>query len=328
MSAEPLPGKDERASSTPATKPRRPSARDPASAYRRIALLLILLVLVPSGLLISVGFILLFRGSPDWNLVLGILVILFCGLLATGTTLVWVFMYKEQSLSQLQTDFVSKISHELKTPLTSIRLFAETLKMRRGSEEQLAECLDLLASETERLTGRIDRLLDWGRMEAGRKVYDLRRDDVGPAVREAVEGFAPLRLQGDAHVELEVAEGLPRVMLDRPAFVDALQNLLANAWKYGGRPRHITVRAAPSEDRREVRVSVSDNGEGIPEEEHKRIFQRFYRRDDRLSRMSEGSGLGLAIVAHVVRGHRGQIILESAVGKGSTFTIELRARDR
>jgi two-component system phosphate regulon sensor histidine kinase PhoR len=232
-----------------------------------------------------------------------------------------VFIYKETNLSQLQTDFVSKVSHELKTPLTSIRMFAETLKMKRGSPEQTDECIDLLCRETERLAERIDRLLEWGRMEAGRKIYDLRPVNVGDAVREAIDHFSPLQLQADGEVDVSIAPDLPEAMLDRPAFVTAVTNLLSNAWKYGGRPRRIAVRVDRDDDGKTIRVRVRDNGEGIPSSEHKRIFQKFYRRDDRLSRMQEGSGLGLAIAAHVVRGHRGTIAVESEPTKGATFVI-------
>ncbi len=307
-----------------APRARRPGARDPAAAYRRIAWLLIALVLVPSGLLIAIGTILLVRGTPDWNLILGLLVLLFCGLLATGTTLVWVFIAKETGLSQLQTDFVSKVSHELKTPLTSIRLFVETLKLKRAqSPEQVDECLDLLARETDRLSQRIDQLLEWGRMEGGRRVYDLRAEDIGAVVREAVDHFAPLQLQGDATVNMQVPDDLPRVAMDRPALVMAILNLLSNAYKYGGSPRVIDVEVEAVDDRKAVEIRVRDNGDGIPRHEHKRIFQKFYRRDDRLSRKQEGSGLGLSIVAHVVRGHRGDVRVESEPGHGATFSIEL-----
>lgn len=307
-----------------AARPRRPGPRDPVSAYRRIAWLLILLVLVPSGLLIVIGTILLVRGTPDWNLVLGILVLLFCGLLATGSTLVWVFIAKETGLSQLQTDFVSKVSHELKTPLTSIRLFVDTLKLKRTTNPaQIDECLDLLARETDRLTQRIEQLLEWGSMEAGRRVYTLAPDDLGEVVREAVTHFAPLQLQGDAEVSVVIEPGLPKALVDRPPMVMAILNLLSNAYKYGARPRKIDVKVALSPDRKRVCASVHDNGEGIPLVEHKRIFQKFYRRDDRLSRKEEGSGLGLAIVSHVVRGHRGEVKVDSAPGQGATFTIAL-----
>lgn len=306
---------------------RQPSARDPAAAYRRIAWLLILFVLLPSALLIVVGILLFFiQRSRDWDLVLGILVLLFCGLLATGTTLVWVFMAKEQNLSQLQTDFVSKVSHELKTPLTSIRLFVDTLKLRRAQNPELMdECLTLLARETERLTERIDQLLEWGRMEAGRRVYDLQLLNPSLITQEAIEQFEPLPLIPKAQIEFEANSAIPLALIDRNAWITAVHNLLSNATKYGGSPPHIRVRLKISHQGRKVSLYVTDNGDGIPKSEHKRIFQKFYRRDDRFSRTTEGSGLGLAIVAHIVRGHRGRIHVESEVGHGATFCIEIPA---
>ncbi len=327
LSTEARPGSPNRPSlEVTLGRARRPGARDPAAAYRRIAWLLILLVLVPSGLLIVIGSILLVRGRADWNLVLGILVLTFCGLLATGSTLVWVFIAKETGLSQLQTDFVSKVSHELKTPLTSIRMFVETLRMKRATNpEQVDECLDLLARETNRLTERIEQLLEWGKMEAGRRVYDLRPGDLGDAVQEALEHFAPVRLQGDAEVSVTIPESLPKVPMDRSAVIMAVLNLLSNAYKYGGRPRRIDLSVDVVDNGKAVEIRVKDNGEGIPPLEHKRIFQKFYRRDDRFSRAQEGSGLGLSIVTHVVRGHRGECRVESEIGKGSTFVLEFPA---
>ena len=304
---------------------RRPGPRDPAAAYRRIAWLLIALLLLPSGLLIAIGTILMVKGgSPDWNVVLGTLTLVFCGLLATGSVLVWVFIARETGLSQLQTDFVSKVSHELKTPLTSIRLFVETLRLRRTQDpEKVQQCLDLLSQETERLTERIDQLLEWGRMEGGRKVYDLQRDDVNAVVQESVEHFSPAKLQGDAQLEVHLGEGLPPALIDRPALSSAILNLLSNAYKYGGRPRHITLTTELVDH--EVYIRVKDNGPGIPLLEHKRIFQKFYRRDDRLSREQEGSGLGLAMVAHIVKGHKGHVEVDSDLGNGATFSLVLPA---
>ncbi len=309
----------------PKSKTRRPGPRDPAAAYRRIAALIFMLVLLPSMLLIAIGSILVVKRSPDWNTLLGILVLVFCGLLATGSTLVWVFTAKQTSLSQLQTDFVSKVSHELKTPLTSIRLFVETLRLRRTQDpQQIDQCLELLDKETKRLTERIDQLLEWGRMEGGRRVYDLQADDVSAVVAEALEHFSPRNLQGDAEITVKLAQGLPPVLVDRPALSSAVLNLLSNAYKYGGRPRRIELETEQVGD--EVLIRVRDHGSGIPMLEHKRIFQKFYRRDDRLSREQEGSGLGLAMVAHVIKGHRGRVEVESAEGSGSTFTLVLPTR--
>ncbi|HEV3190000.1 MAG TPA: ATP-binding protein, partial [Polyangiaceae bacterium] len=194
----------------------------------------------------------------------------------------------------------------------------------QGDAVTQAKCLDALERETERLTQLIERLLDWGRMEAGRKQFDLREERVIDIVDKAVRTFAPLR---ERHPELdfatEVEENLPPVQADREAMVDAIGNLLANAIKYGGVPPIVRLRAARAPEA--VAIEITDNGEGIEHGEHRRIFQKFYRIDDRLSREREGSGLGLAIVKHIVRAHRGRIQLDSAIGKGSTFRILLPA---
>jgi two-component system phosphate regulon sensor histidine kinase PhoR len=291
--------------------------------YRRIVQLLVYLVIVPTVLLLLVGLVLMFLGNV-FNVLFGVLTVCFVLVAVTGIVLVLVFLRREANLSELQADFVSKVSHELRTPLTSIRLFAETMARAPGDRAVQDKCLEALGVETERLTRRIERLLDWGRMEAGRKQFEMHDETVTAIVDDAVATFAPLRHPRPALTfSTDVAPGLPRVHVDRPALVDALVNLLGNAVKYGGEPPVVTLRARPLPGA--VAIEVSDNGEGIPRGEHGRIFDKFYRIDDRLSRAREGSGLGLAIVKHIIRAHRGRIQLDSATGKGSTFRIVLPA---
>jgi two-component system phosphate regulon sensor histidine kinase PhoR len=289
--------------------------------YRRIVQLLVYFVIVPTVLILLIGIVLMFLGNLV-NLLFGVVTVSFVLVVVTGVTLVLVFLRREANLSELQADFVSKVSHELRTPLTSIRLFVETLARSRGDVSTEDKCIDALGKETERLTQLIERLLDWGRMEAGRKQFDLHSERVEDIFEETMEAFRPLR---DRHPELdfavEVAPNLPRVDADLEAMVDALGNLLSNALKYGGTPPLVRLRARRLHDG--VAFEVSDNGEGIPHGEHRRIFDKFYRIDDRLARMREGSGLGLAIVKHIVRAHRGRIQLESSSGAGSTFRIVL-----
>jgi two-component system, OmpR family, phosphate regulon sensor histidine kinase PhoR len=289
--------------------------------YRRIVQLLVYLVIVPTVLLLLVGIVLMCLGNV-FNVLFGLLTVSFVLVAVTGIVLVLVFIRREANLSELQADFVSKVSHELRTPLTSIRLFVETLGRARGDKATEDKCIEALERDTLRLTRRIERLLDWGRMEAGRKLFEMQEMSVEDVVSEAVESFSPMR---ERHPELdfavEVQPGLPKVTVDVSAMVDALGNLLSNAVKYGGTPPRVrlAVRGAPHG----IAFEVSDNGEGIPRDEHRRIFGKFYRIDDRLSREREGSGLGLAIVKHVVRAHLGRVQVESAQGSGSTFRIEL-----
>lgn len=289
--------------------------------YRRIVLLLVALVIVPSVLLSSVGVALLVLGDARANLLLGILVLSFTSAVITGVVLIWVFVRRDARLGELQADFVSKVSHELRTPLTSIRMYTETLALRRGNPEIERRSIEALTKESKRLQDLIDRLLDWGRMESGRRVYEMAPVAVASLVEDAVSAFEPLREQKGVHLEVELPPSLPEVVWDRGAVQDALLNLLSNAFKYGGDPPAVVVSVQCDDD--DVRISVRDDGPGIDKSEHARIFQKFYRIDDRLAREREGSGLGLAIVQHVMRAHDGHVEVESAIGRGSTFTLVL-----
>jgi two-component system phosphate regulon sensor histidine kinase PhoR len=158
-------------------------------------------------------------------------------------------------------------------------------------------------------------------MESGRRVFVKRETDAGKVVEAAIQSFEPVRERRGVELEVKVEPNLPIIIADHDALVDAVVNLLSNAYKYGGEPRRIGVSATSNEGR--VRISVKDNGGGIARTEHKRIFQKFYRVDDRLARQKEGSGLGLAIVDHIVRAHGGRVELESQLGAGSTFSLVL-----
>lgn len=285
-------------------------------------MLLLLLVVVPTFLLIAVGVVLLFVGDYAVNVIIGILVLALSGTAAAGVILVWVFVRREANLSALQSDFVSKVSHELRTPLTSIRLFTETLALRRGDPVAEGRCIEALGREATRLQELIDRLLDWGRMESGRFEYTMRPSSVRGIVSTALAASESHLHHRGTELSTELPDPGLTVVADQGSMVDALVNLLSNASKYGGGK----VSVAVTENAGEVRICVSDNGPGIAKTEHQRIFQKFYRVDDRLSRAREGSGLGLAIVKHVMRAHQGKVEVESAPGKGSTFSLVLPSR--
>ena len=291
--------------------------------YRRIVQLLVYLVIFPTVLLLSIGIISMFLEGRI-NLLLGLLIVTFVAVVGIGVVLVIVFVSRQANLSELQADFVSKVSHEFRTPLTAIKLFAETIERSHGDRATQDKCLHLLLEESERLSRLIERLLDWGRMEEGRKLYDLQPESVELLVDDALVAFEHATYQSDLSISKEIAPNLPKVMVDRAAMADALANLLSNALKYGGTPPHIVIKAYV-DSRGDVVVEVKDNGDGIELSEQRRIFDKFYRIDDRLSRTREGSGLGLAIVKHVARAHDARIVLTSSKGHGSTFAIVLSA---
>ena len=289
--------------------------------------LLVYLVIVPMVLLLTLGIVTLVIGQAGFDLLLGILMVSFVAAVSTGVVLVLVFIRREANLSELQADFVSKVSHELRTPLTAVRLFAETIERSKDDPKTTEECVRMLAQETEKLSRRIERLLDWGRMEAGRKLFDMKPTPVLEIVKSATDAFSPLRSDDKLVFESQVDDGLPDVLVDRDAMTDAIVNLLSNARKYGGTPPIVSLHVY-RDPKGSVVFEVTDNGAGIPRGEHARIFDKFYRIDDRLSRTREGSGLGLAIVKHIVRAHKGRVVVESGAGKtgqttGSTFRILL-----
>ncbi len=277
-------------------------------------------------LLLTLGIVTMIIGQAGFDLLLGILMVSFVAAVSTGVVLVLVFIRREANLSELQADFVSKVSHELRTPLTAIRLFAETIERSQDDPKTTEECVQMLALETEKLSRRIERLLDWGRMEAGRKFFDMQPTPVLEIVKSVTDAFSPLRTDAHLVFDAQVDGDLPDVLVDRDAMTDAIVNLLSNARKYGGTPPIVSLHAYVDAKGR-VAFEVTDNGAGIPSALHRRIFDKFYRIDDRLSRAREGSGLGLAIVKHIVRAHNGRVVVESVTGKGlktgSTFRILL-----
>ena len=297
------------------------AGEDNTRGFKRIILLLIWLVIVPTALLLAMAILMLVFYQSELDVLYGLLAIGLVGMFVTGAVLSLVFLRREAKLSRLQLDFVSKVSHELRTPLTSIRMFVEMLQQEGHDPEETKICLDVLQKETLRLSDRIERLLDWGRMEAGRKVYELQPVDPHRLVEEAVRQFEASHLGLALHVKVDVAPELPEVAADVHAMTDALVNLLSNAVKYAGSDATIELRATLGS--RGVRFSVVDDGPGIPTGEHNHIFQKFYRANDLLSREVEGSGLGLAIVRHVTQGHGGRVELVSEVDQGAAFTIVL-----
>jgi two-component system phosphate regulon sensor histidine kinase PhoR len=229
-------------------------------------------------------------------------------------------------LSEMKSDFVSNVSHELRTPLASIRMFAELLSLGRApSLDKAKEYGEYIDAESRRLSRLIDNILDFARIESGRKTYQLARGDLTEVVAAVVRTFeVRLRQAGFTLTFTPPANALPLLDLDPDAIGQALHNLLDNAVKYSGDSRAIEVSVA--QDQEEAVVAVRDHGIGIPRSEQLKIFERFHRVSTGLVHDVKGSGLGLAIVRHIVEAHRGRLQLVSSPGEGSTFTMRLPLR--
>lgn len=289
---------------------------------RRVYPLIIGFVIVPAAMMLTVGILILVLGSAKKDILFGVLIVSLVATTLIGVVATLAVLYREAYLSRLQTDFVNKVSHDLRTPLTSIRMFVETLQLGRLPDPaRQQEALGIIADETIRLSSLIGRLLDWARMESGKRRYDLKAESVADVVDDALAAFETQTMSQPAEVTRQLAPGLPRVLADRAALADAILNLLQNALKYTGAEKKIAVSA-----RREgptVFIAVSDNGPGIQRNDQKHIFDKFYRGKDPLDRTIEGSGLGLAMVKHIVQGHGGHISVASELGQGAAFTIAL-----
>jgi signal transduction histidine kinase len=227
---------------------------------------------------------------------------------------------REMALSRMKTEFVANVSHELKTPLALIRLFGETLLLDRvKSGEQRQKYYHIITRESERLAHLISNILNFASIEAGKKSYELRPCNVGEVVRETYDTYKfHLDEKGFTH-ELRVDPGLPEVLADPDAVAQALINLLENAVKYSPHQKQVRVQVGASDGR--VRLSVSDRGVGISEEDQARVWEDYYRAREARALGTRGSGLGLSVVRHIVRAHKGSVELESRPGIGSTFTL-------
>ena len=261
----------------------------------------------------------LFR--PDHSLFLyifiAIVIILACGLFFTLQT-----VNNELHLSKMKSYFISTVSHEFKSPLTSIRQMAEMLvRDRVPSAERQRKYFTSILKQSERLSHLIDNILDFSKMEEGHKLFHFEKADIIPVVKDTVESFGQHTTDQGFHINLTIPEPLPDVVFDREAMEQVMHNLLDNACKYSGDSREIEVHLLSKGNK--IIISVSDNGVGIRKEDHDKIFSRFYRAGEELTQTVKGSGIGLTIVKQIVKAHHGEITVESSPGKGSTFTVRL-----
>jgi signal transduction histidine kinase len=263
-------------------------------------------------------------GLRRQGLAMGLVLVLLVGLILTYRG-----VRRESELAQLKSDFASNVSHELKTPLTSIRMYAEMLDQGiAATPEDRDRYHQVIIRESERLGRLIANVLDFSRVERGTRHYDLHPEDLESLTREAVETFSRLSAESDPLiVKLQPSDGaLPRVTADREAAIQCVLNLLDNAAKYSpGGPRiEVTLRS----DKGGAAVVVRDEGIGIPAVEHKHIFDDFYRAPGARQVGVEGTGLGLALVRRHMIACGGRVEVHSTVGKGSTFTLWFAAAPR
>ncbi|MBP1768605.1 MAG: OmpR family signal transduction histidine kinase [Candidatus Aminicenantes bacterium] len=248
--------------------------------------------------------------------------LLIAGMFVFGLALTIRAVSHELEVARMKSDFVSTVSHEFKSPLTSIRQLAEMLQSGRvPSEERRQQYYDVLLEQSERLALLTDNILSLARIEEGRAEFTFESTDVSALLTSVVSSIQErVRHEGFA-IELQAAGSIPFVAADRSALLQAVTNLIDNAIKYSGGSKKILVTAIIEEQ--SLAISVRDFGIGIKKEDIPKLFERFYRGGDELTRSVKGSGLGLTLVKEIVQAHRGKVRVESEPGKGSTFIILL-----
>jgi len=246
-----------------------------------------------------------------------VLVFLLCGIALTMRA-----TDREARLAQAKSNFVSNVSHELKTPLSLISLFSEILELGRvNSEEKKAEYYRIIRHESGRLNKMIDNILDFSKIEAGRKTYDFADGDMAEVIEDVLSSYRYQIINSGFDIKTNIQPDLPPVFIDRDAMAQAVSNLLDNAIKYSGGVKRLSITAETRGS--DLSIEISDQGIGIPRAEQEKIFEKFYRVGNGLVHDVKGSGLGLSLVKHIIEAHDGTISVESDVAKGSCFRILL-----
>lgn len=245
---------------------------------------------------------------------------------ATASYVVFRSVNRELGVARLQSEFVAAVSHEFRTPLTAMRHLTEMLEEGASSPDRLPQYYRALGKETRRLHGLVENLLDFGRIEAGRRVYRMEDTDAVSSVAHVVEEFRESGTTNGHQLDLAASTGPLPIRADRDALALALRNLLDNAVKYS--PESSTITISVRRENGFVGISVEDRGAGIPKQEQRQVFRRFVRGSSSRAMNVQGTGIGLAMVEHIAKAHGGRVEVESEPGVGSTFTIALPSAER
>jgi signal transduction histidine kinase len=250
--------------------------------------------------------------------------VIFFALIITGLILNTIFLVREIRRSEQHDAFLNSITHELKTPIASIKLYLETLRSREVAREKQLEFYDVMLSDTDRLLDTVEQVLEASRTREKKRGLNLEELDINKVLRDAV-GTVQSRYHLDEGV-IRLAEPSEElhVVADEAEMQTAFVNLLDNAVKYSGDDKRISIRTKASRLNNKVEVFVKDNGIGIPQNDLKRVFKRFYRVTGNATNGTKGTGLGLFIVKSIIEKHGGRLRAESrGEGRGSTFFIQL-----
>lgn len=255
-----------------------------------------------------------------------VLIALSAATIFVGLGLLTFAVRTERQANALKSEFIANVSHELKTPLSLIRMFGELLHTgRTKGPDQAREYAEIIVRESERLSRLIDNVLDFARIERGKVAYSFQTGDLAEVLSRGLDVYRYRLDREGMRLDVDLAEELPAVRIDENAMTLVLLNLVDNAVKYASEGKELRVSLRQEGDR--VLLEVRDRGPGIAPEERERIFERFYRARTVRGRPVRGSGIGLSLVKHIVEAHGGGVSVDSDLGKGSTFTVWIPVAD-
>jgi signal transduction histidine kinase/tetratricopeptide (TPR) repeat protein len=256
------------------------------------------------------------RNFYFWTIITLIIVLVF------GAVMINRAMAHEQAALKIKSDFVSSVSHEFKTPLTSIRTLTERMKNGKIKDPaKMQTYFSIISHDVDRLARLVSNVLNFSKIEEGRKEYEFQDTDTTEWISQTVNEYRETEIEKEINIHLNVAENIPRLKMDPDALSQAVYNLLDNAIKFSDKKDRIDVLL--TSNKLQVILKITDRGIGIDSEDLNHIFDKFYQGKNALEKSVQGTGLGLTLVKHAIEAHGGKISIESSVGKGTTFSIQI-----
>ena len=267
------------------------------------------------------GLIGLHKSFYFWTILTLILILSF------GVVLIVRTVAHEMEVLKIKSDFVSSVSHEFKTPLTSIKALTERLmKGKVKDQAKMNQYFSVISQDTDKLTRLVGNILDFAKIEEGKKEYDFEETDMSKWLDQTIENFRKENLQREIKINSQIPTDIPYLKIDKNALALAVNNLLDNAIRSSRKKNEIEV--IVKRDENNLIIKVKDYGIGIPNDELDKIFEKFYQGSNAIRLSTKGTGLGLTLVRHTIEAHGGEVLVESKVDQGSTFTLLLPIKNK
>jgi signal transduction histidine kinase len=242
--------------------------------------------------------------------------------LSFGLVLIVKTVSHEMDILKIKSDFVSSVSHEFKTPLTSIQALTERLREGKvKNRTKMQEYFSVISQDTEKLTRLVGNILNFSKIDEGKIAYEFVETEISQWLRQIVNNFKKENMQREIQISIKISDDIPPIKIDKDALSQAIYNLLDNAIKFSADKKGIEI--IVKREKENLVIQVKDDGIGIPQGERDKIFEKFYQGKNALKYSSRGTGLGLTLVKHTAEAHGGKISVQSQEDQGSTFSLIL-----